>query len=516
MAEANSNMEVDAEPSNSVNADLDFRDSEVENPIVGSYSLLGSRKYKLEKNLGLAHGFSLMVGLIMGSGIFISPGLTASDTSSTGMMLIVWVAAGFFALMGSLCYCELASIVKMAGGNYANILFIYGKLPGFLCAWSTCLVIDPSSVAAIGMTVGLYLTKPFYSTEEEGKMASKLVAFAAILFAGLINCISVRFTNKVQRIFAVAQISSVIFVVGLGIWQFGESHVENFHNVFNGTHLDITSTLHVGIALFGALWSFDGWAQVNNVVEEIQNVERNLLLTVLSAFPFVICCYVLVNVAFLTLLSRKDMASSNAVGVDFVKEALGVKVAYLMMVLVGLSSYGTLNGTMFACPRLTLAAAREGHMPFIFSLIHRKNGSPIPAILLTTAMASIMLIPDASNLNSLILLFSQAQWMMYGTSILGVIILRLQRPSFYRPFKVFIGVPILVSLVSLYLVIIPFFRTPLHSVILLVFILSGIPFYFIFIHFYWALPKFLRSLFDRLNMVVQKYFHLVPCSKEDL
>jgi len=501
---------------NSINTDYPLNESGDNGKIVASYSSMNSKKHKLEKRLGLSHGFFLMVGLILGSGIFISPGLVAADTSSMGMMLIIWVAAGLIALMGSLCYCELGCIFKMSGGNYANIFNVYGNIPAFLCAWTTCLVIDPASISAIALTIGIYITKPFYETDEEAVVTAKLVAFGVILVGCFINCFSVKLTNKVQSIFAIAQISSVIFVVCLGIWQLSMEKFDNFHDVFNGTHLELGSVLHIGVALFGGLWSFDGWAGMNNVIEEIHNVERNLLLTVITSFPFVIFCYIMVNISFLTLLSHKDMSISKAVGVDFVQRALGQKVSYAMMVLVGLSSYGTLNGTLFACPRLTLAAAREGHMPFVFSLINQNSGSPVPAILLLTFVSCLMLVPSASSMNSLILLFSQAQWIMYGSSILGVVILRLRQPDLKRPYKVFIGVPIFMTLVSVFLVIVPFFRSPLASALVFVFILLGLPVYLVFVYYYLSLPSCFINFGNSFNIKVQRFFNLVPCSKQDL
>ena len=483
----------------------------------GSYSsLVTSTKYQLKKRLGHSQGFALMVGMILGSGIFISPGLVAKDTSSTGMMLIIWLCAGIIALMGSLCYCELGCILKMAGGNYANIFNIYGNVPAFICAWTTCLVIDPSSISAISLTIGVYLTKPFYKTDAEAEITAKLVAFSIIICACLINCISVKLTSQVQRVFSVAQITAVAFVACLGIWQLSKHKFNNFHHIFNGTSLEFGSVLHIGVALFGALWSFDGWSSMNNIIEEMHNLERNLLLTVITSFPFVIFCYMLVNFSLLTLLSHEDMAASSAVGVEFVKRALGTKVSYLMMTLVAFSAYGTLNGTVFVTPRLTLAAAREGHMPTVLSLIHKKSGAPIPATLMLTIIASLMLLPSASNLNTLILLFSQAQWVMYGSSILGVIILRLQQPNIERPFKVFIGVPVFVFLVAVFLVIIPFFRSPWQSSAVAVFMLAGIPVYFVFIYSYAAFPKCFQMFFSLLTMKVQRCFNLVPCSKQDL
>ena len=458
-----------------------------------------------------------MVGLILGSGIFLSPGLVAAVSNSTGMMLIIWVSAGFLGMMGALCYCELAGIFKLAGSNYVNVLKIYGNVPAFLCAWTTCIVIDPSSIAAIGLTIGLYLAKPFYSSDAEAESTAKILAFLVITISFTINCISVKCSSRVQSAFVVAQISSVIFVISLGIWQFSEHKLENFQDMFNTTGATRTgNVIDIGIALFGALWSYDGWSQMSNAVEEMENMERNLLLTIITAFPFVILCYTLVNISLLTLLNRAQMSASKAVGVEFVKIALGPKAAYAMMIIVGLSAYGTLNGTLFACPRLTLAAAREGHMPTFLSFINKKTLSPMPATFLTASMALLMLIPSASSLNTLILLFSQAQWILYSASIFGVIIMRIRQPNIIRPFKVFIGIPIFMFLISATLVIIPFFRNPYFSLGLFAFIFAGIPVYFVFVYYYLSLPSCFVNIMELISEKLQKHCGMVPCRPEHI
>ena len=472
-----------------------------------------NQSIKLKKSLGFSHGFSLIVGLILGSGVFISPGLVAQDTSSAGMEIVMWIVAGVVALLGALCYCEIGCMFKMAGGNYANMLNIYGEGPAFLTSWATCLVIDPSSLSVIALTIGTYFAKPFYVNEKEGETTAKLIAFALIIFCFIINSISIKITNMIQRVLSVVQILSVVFVIVIGIWQLVKNKAANFHDLFGGTVIDKHSPLHIGIALFGALWSYDGWAQMSNVIEEIENVERNLLLTIVTGIPFVIFCYIMANISFLSILTHSQMASSEAVAIDFVESALGVKTAYFMMVLVALSAFGTLNGTLFACPRLTMAAAREGHMPYVFSLLHKKSELPIPASTLILIISSLMLLPKSSNLNTLILLFSQAQWLIYTACIFGVVVLRIRRPAMARPFKVFIGIPILISLIGLYLVVMPFFKDFWLSMAMFCFIVFGVPVYFICVKFHLRQPMCCLNFMDRFNMKVQSFFNLVPCSK---
>lgn len=468
----------------------------------------------LKRTMGYRQGFSLMVGLILGSGVFLSAGMIAEKANSHGMIITIWITSGFLAMMGALCYCELAAIFNVAGSNYTNVLKIYGRIPGFLCAWTTCLVIDPSSIAALGLTIGVYTAKPFYPSDEEAESTAKLISACVIIVACIINCISVECSSRVQSVFVVAQISSVFFVICLGFWQIGLGNFDNFQDMFNTTrHCNVTETdaghiTHIGMALFGALWSYDGWALMSNAIEEMKNVQRNLILIVSTAFPFVIVCYTLVTVSFLTLLDRRVMGASKAVGIEFAKRALGKNGSFAMMAIIGLASFGTLNATLFAVPRLTLAAAREGHMPKFFSLIRKKTQSPLPATCLTAFIALLMLVPRASDLDKLILLFSQAQWILYSASFMGVIILRIRKPDIKRPFRVFIGIPVITFLVSITLVVIPFFTDPYFSLTLMGFIFAGVPVYFLFVSYQ---PKLPCRMGIFIKETLQTHCGMIPC-----
>ena len=288
-----------------------------------------SKPIKLQRKLGRLHGFSLIIGLILGSGVFVSPGLVAKDTSSTGMQLIMWVAGGIIALLGALCYCEIACMFKMAGGSYANIFNIYGSMAAFLTAWVNCLVIDPSSIAATALTIGTYVVKPFYETDSRGEKIAKLIAFGLIVLVFIVNnSSSAKITNMIQRVLSVIQIMSVAFVIIIGIWQLIENKTSNFDHPFSGTVINNHSPLHFGIALFGALWSYDGWASMTSVVEEMDNVERNLVLTLVTGIPFVMFCYIMANISFLSVLSHQQIGATDTVAIDFIDKVLGVKTSY--------------------------------------------------------------------------------------------------------------------------------------------------------------------------------------------
>lgn len=260
------------------------------------------------------------------------------------------------------------------------------------------------------------------------------------------------------------------------------------------------------------MWAYDGWALIANVTEEMTNLEKNLFLSIITGIPFVIICYMLVNISFLSALTVQQIGESPAVAVLFIQETLGKKVAYLMPIFVALSCYGAANGTVFACGRLSLAAGRGGHLPQIMSMIHKTRHTPIPAIIMTTIISLIMLIPDSSSLETLIGFFNFSCWLIYGLSIFAVVVLRYRSPDMHRPYKVWIITPILMTLISAVLVVVPFLDNPVNPSIALGMVLLGIPVYYFLIYLEPKHPKCLSKTKDKITRAIRKCLNLAPCS----
>ena len=481
--------------------------------IINSVSLAFSTSIrKLQKSMGFAQGFFLIVGILIGSGIFLSPSLVVKETGDMGIALVIWLACGIIALLGSLCFVELGCAIEKAGGNYAYIFEAYGPIPAFLCSWTTAFVIDPAGLAAVTLTFGTYLVKPFVH-EEEYTWLPKVLAASCIFLVAFVNCWSVKVATRAQAIFTLAQILAVLFIVVLGTWQMAIGKTDNFKTMFNGTtaHFNLYQLGHLGTALYNGLWAYDGWALVSNVTEEMHNLERNLFLSIITGIPFVIVCYLAVNCSLMTVLNTKQLGSSETVAITFVQKILGKKVAYIMPIFVALSCYGAANGTVFACGRLTLAASREGHMPDVLSMIHRKRLTPIPAVILTSVIAGCMLAPDGSSLESLVGFFNFTCWTMYGLSIFAVIVLRIRKPHLVRPYKVWIITPIVMTLVSLLLVAFPFINKPVESAIALAAVLSGLPVYFIFVYKEASHPQCFKNLREATTKFLKRRMNLSPC-----
>ena len=467
---------------------------------------------KLQKSLGFAHGFLFICGALIGSGIFLSPSLVVRTTDDVGVTLVIWFVCGIIALLGGLCYCELGCAISSAGGTYTYILEAYGPVPAFLCSWTAVFITQPAALATVTLTFGTYLSKPFV---EEGQFPwlPKVLAFSLISIVTLANCWSVKAATRAGAIFTVATISVAMFIIVLGIWQVAKGKTDTFITMFNGTTTEFTPYRigQLGMALYSGLWAYDGWAMISNVTEEMHNLERNLFLSVVTAIPFVIICYLAINCSLMTVLSKDDIASSITAPITFVQKVIGKKAGYIMPVLVALSCYGAANGNVFSCSRLALSASREGHMPNILSMVHRKRLTPMPAIFVTAVLSVIMLVPDSSRLETLVQFFNFACWTNYGLAIFAVVVLRIRKPDLVRPYKVWIITPIIMTLVSLSLVIIPFINKPVESAIALCIILAGLPAYILFVYKESSLPRCFRNFREDMTKFLKSWMNLVPC-----
>ena len=475
------------------------------------HSLVISGK-ELKKSVGFLYAFAYLVSLLFGNGIFISPGLIARRTSNMGMALIVWVICGIPAILGALCYVELACMLRKTGGRYLFILETYGKGLGFIAIWTQIFVTTPTSMSVLAIAIGEHMVAPYYDIGSNGGVwLVKGVAFACVTLAAVINSTSTTFISKTQVFFAVTQTASVCFLAALGVWRVSTGHTSNYQNMFNGTDFD---TGRFGLALYSGLWAYSAWGVTGTMTEELRDLQHDLWLSVVTGIPFVIFCYVLINLAFLSSLTHAQIASSSTVATTFVEATLGRKVALVVPIAVGLSCFGTLNGAFFMVSRILLSSAREGQIPEALSYIHKYRRTPIPAVLFLLILTVPWILVAGRGTETLITYFSFAIWLTHLPAILAVIVLRFKMPYALRPIKVWYITPVFASLVAVFLVIIPFIERPVESTICLDIMMTACPVYWLCFKSDCRLP----DLFQRVRYCIHRFMtqscNLVPCIYE--
>jgi len=477
----------------------------------------GIENLEKQKTLTYFNGLSLVVGLVIGSGIFSSPSQVNLHVGSPGASLIVWTISGLLAWTGAASYAELGGAIPLNGGAQVYLAKIFGELAGFLFTWTAILVLKPGSAAIIAIILGEYVVRAVIGAEVENinPWINKAPAFLAILLVTLFNCLSTRFPARISdgfmlfkfiALFAVTIIGIVVAVTHLSYR--GEANTEwRDHGWFDNTSDSISEW---AVALYAGLWAFDGWDNTNYVTGEFKNPSRDLPKVLHTAMPAVILCYLLANVSYIFVLPFADMDKSNAVAVQFGSKVFGPIGSLLLALVVSLSAFGALNATTFTSGRLVYVAGREGYIPDLFGRIGLtatneqqrytpqklrtrnamrkavekvagdKDGTlfltPVPALLLNLILTTIYIV--IGEFRTLITFYGCAGYSFYFLTVLGLIVLRIKEPNLERPYKTWIVTPVVFCCVSLFLVSRAVVNEPGQAAIVLAFVVAGVPVYF--------------------------------------
>ncbi|XP_064598981.1 b(0,+)-type amino acid transporter 1-like [Liolophura sinensis] len=462
----------------------------------------------LKRNLGLPSGVALIIGTMIGSGIFISPRGVLEGTGSVAMSLIIWAACGLLATLGALSYAELGTAIPLSGGEHAYLMHTFAKgdkfwgpIPTFLYDWVGVFVIRPAMFGIMSLSLGTYATQPFYGDCEAPSAVKKLVTVVAMLLIAFINCFSVKIATKVQNFFTLAKLACIGVITIGGFVMLGLGNTEYISEGFEDT---VETPSLIAMSFYNGLWAYDGWNNLNFVTEELKNPHKDLPRSIMIGIPLTTVCYVLANIGYFAVMSKEEIMLSSAVAVTWGERMLGI-MAWIIPVFVVMSCFGAANGCLFASGRLCYVASREGHMPGFLSFIHANRLTPLPSLIFTVCIG-ILLVVGLGNLGSLIGFFSFAAWIFYGLTALSLVILRYTEPNLHRPYKVPVVVPVLVVIASVYLIIAPIIQNPqIEFLYAFLFVISGLIFYVPFVYMKLHLPHI-----DRFTRLIQILFTVVP------
>ncbi len=443
---------------------------------------------QLKRDLGLWSAAAIVVGTVIGSGIFIVPKSMILNVGTPGMVLFVFLFGGLLSLGGALTYAELAAMLPEAGGEYVYLREAYGPLWAFIYGWAQLLLAKSASIATLATGFYLYLANFFPILE--GVITSMTLPvvglveirngqiFAMFLIGalGLLNYFGVRIGGNVQVAVTIVKVAAIAAIILVGL----------FSSVGTVDHFS-TAVKSVGgasgffAALVAALWAYDGWNNVSMVASEVQNPQRNLPLALIIGTLAVMLIYMLANVAYFYVLPAEGVANSDRVAGEMMRRIFGAPGAGLVSIAAMISIFAALNGSILTGARVPFAVAKDGLMWPSLAKIHPTYFTPANSIVALSLWSMVIVLSGGYDFLFNLVIF--ASWILYGMATASVIVLRRKRPDLHRPYKT-IGypfVPILFVLVTLALLGQTFYDRPGQSMLGLVIIALGLPLYF-----YWS------------------------------
>jgi APA family basic amino acid/polyamine antiporter len=423
----------------------------------------------LPRKLGLVDALAIVIGMVIGGGIFLVPNLIARELKSATAILAVWVFAGVISFFGALACAELGTALPSTGGQYVFLREAYGPLVGFLCGWSMFLVARTAQVAWLAVTMAMYIAYFFPLSA----LVSKLLGICAIaLFTG-INYRGVTAGAIVQKTFTLAKVIGLLVIICSALlW--GSTTASTPAGVAGGI-----SVSRFGVALIASLLAYDGWVQLTFVAGEIRNPRRNVFLALTLGSVACIAIYLLANMAYLRVLPISEIAASDHVGATVASRVLGSGGGSLVSLIILVSIIGTLNGCFLTSPRIYFAQARDGLFFRRFAEVHPRYETPGFSILAQGLWAVVLVL--SGSYETLLDYAMFAMWFWYGLMVAGVIVLRYKQPDLARPYRMW-GYPVTPALfvaIACWFLVNMLNTRPVPSIAGLLLIATGIPVYFL-------------------------------------
>jgi APA family basic amino acid/polyamine antiporter len=407
---------------------------------------------ELARDLGISHASAVVVGTIIGSGIFLVPAEMMQAVGSAKLVYLAWLVGGLLSFFGALTYAELGAMKPQAGGEYVYVRDAYGPLAGFLYAWTWFVIAKPASVATVATglvrilgTFSIFSFFPINAISVPFAVTwGQLVAIAVAILISLLNYLGVKKAGEFQLVFTVLKVIIILGIVGIcfsGVGSAAGRGWSNFAGTFTGAKGGIAGFM---AALVAALWAYDGWNDLNMVAGEVKQPERNIPIALIAGVATVGVLYVLMNAAVQYVLPANAIAASPRPASDAVALVMGRVGASIVSAGMAISMLVTLNGTIMSGARVPFAVARDGYFFSALAEVHPRFRTPSAAIVLQ-AVLSIILLLLGGNFRQLFSLAIFAEWLFYMISGSTVFIFRWRDPQAPRPYRV-LGYPFVPAL----------------------------------------------------------------------
>lgn len=447
----------------------------------------------LVRGLGAWATTAIVVGTMIGTGIFLKPAEMAQVSGASGVVFAAWIVGGVLSMFGALSYAELGAAIPEAGGEYAYLSRGFGPVWGFLFGWMHSIVGRPASAASIAAGLlrfagflfpavaaplfTIHFAIPFVAGRTGTFVFTwaQPLAVSALILMTFVNYLGVKLGGQVQVGLTILKIAALFAIIVLGFF-LAQGAASNFHPVWPGK---ISWGNFVGFwaALAAALWAYDGWEDLNLVGSEIQNPEKNFPIALIAGVAFVAVVFILFSAVCFYALPVAAVAASPHVASDVFQSFAGHRAALWITMIMVISALGTLNSSVLSGARVDYAMARDGLFFRVAAKIHPKFRTPGNALIFQCALASVMAL--SGTFEDLTSLFIFATWIFYGLAVCAMMRLRTTEPEMPRPYRTwgYPVVPLVFVAGAAALTITVWIARPVRSSIGFALILLGLVFY---------------------------------------
>ncbi|KAK3935840.1 b-type amino acid transporter 1 [Diplogelasinospora grovesii] len=471
-----------------------------------------------KRNLGALEAFAIVISIVIGSGVFTSPGSVDINVPSPGAALIIWLVGGVLAWTGASTMAELGTAIPGEGGVQPYLKYIFGDVFGFLAAWTWVVAVMPATLAILSIVFVESIYSAVGVTDQGDHIAHKFLSILVLLLISIANSISTKASTRLNSFFVVTKFVTIAAVVIAGIavvalqsanperddvgggdwfnkpWFGSRDSVNPDESIIRWNEMGEWEMIgHFSAALYAALWAYSGWDKAIYVSAELSSPARQLPLALDTALPIIILCFITANASYYILLPWNVVSTTDSVAVTAITRLLGqgfgVAAAFFICMVVA----GSLLGNSFVAGRMTVAAAKMDWLPRLFRVVGRvglqstsqtsatatasKSDAPINAIILSTILSSLYIL--LGNFRALLTFNGLGEYSFFFLTVLGAIILRYREPTLERPYKPSILVPIVFALVSGFVVVRGAAFAPVQALVLVLLWLLGVAFYWV-------------------------------------
>lgn len=383
------------------------------------------QEYSLKKSVTFVEAMAIVVGMIIGSGIFLKPGVVLSNAGTPMMSILAWVAGGIITLASALSVAEIAAAIPKPGGLYTYLGELYGSTFGFLLGWVQAVISYPASVAAQAIAFATY-AKFFIPMDD---LQQKLLAVAVLAFILSMNVIATKCGGVIQTLATVGKLIPIVAIVAFGL-------ISKSAPGFCGISTSVTTGAGFGVAILGTLWAYDGWISVTNMAGEVKNPATTLPKVISIGVIFVIFVYALFNIAIFKVLPYEVMIGSKTPGADAAEALFGNGGGAFITAGIMVSVFGALNGYLMTAARVPQAMGEKGQFPFsrVLGQIHPKFRTPANALIFQSLLAVVYIFSGTFNMLTDLLIF--VLWIFFTMGVFGVFLLRKKMPRKKGLYKV--------------------------------------------------------------------------------